>query len=132
MFEGMGNTDVAVLDQMEASTESYLKDAIARNTYRGWLAEVPPGRVVAGGGVVIAQWPGFPGEDRPRRAWILNIYTDLDYRRRGTAKQITETIIDWCRSEGFATVSLHASREGRPLYETLGFQPTNEMRLKLR
>lgn len=132
MFEEMGNTDVAVLDQMEASTRSYLKEAIARNTYRGWLAEVPSGRIVAGGGVVIAPWPGFPGEDRARRAWILNIYTDLDYRRRGIAKQITETIIDWCRSEGFATVSLHASQQGRPLYESLGFQPTNEMRLKLR
>jgi hypothetical protein len=28
-------------------------------------------------------------------------------------------------------VSLHASDFGRPLYESLGFRPTNEMRLKL-
>lgn len=30
-----------------------------------------------------------------------------------------------------ARVSLHASVEGRPLYEGLGFEPTNEMRLGL-
>jgi len=27
---------------------------------------------------------------------------------------------------------LHAINDGRPLYETLGFEPTTEMRLKLR
>jgi hypothetical protein len=29
------------------------------------------------------------------------------------------------------SVNLHASKEGRALYEKLGFEPTNEMRLKL-
>jgi len=28
-------------------------------------------------------------------------------------------------------VTLHASDKGRPLYESLGFEATNEMRLKL-
>jgi len=28
-------------------------------------------------------------------------------------------------------ISLHASPFGRPLYESLGFEPTNEMRLHL-
>ena len=30
-----------------------------------------------------------------------------------------------------ASLFLHASAEGRPLYEELGFEPTNEMRLRL-
>lgn len=59
------------------------------------------------------------------------MYTDPDYRRRGLARQITHVMIFWCRAEGFASVSLHASKAGRPLYEAMGFQPTNEMRLKL-
>jgi hypothetical protein len=41
-------------------------------------------------------------------------------------------IIDWCKREGFARVSLHASAAGRHLYQSLGFEDTNEMRLKLR
>jgi hypothetical protein len=40
-------------------------------------------------------------------------------------------MIAWCREQGYKTVALHASDEGRPLYESLGFQPTNEMRLHL-
>ena len=43
-----------------------------------------------------------------------------------------ETVVDWCRTEGFYTVSLHASHEGRSLYESMGFRDTNEMRLFLR
>jgi hypothetical protein len=43
-----------------------------------------------------------------------------------------ETVIAWCRSQGFVSVALHASRDGRPLYEALGFEPGNEMRLPLR
>ena len=41
-------------------------------------------------------------------------------------------MIDWCRKEGFSAVSLHACDAGRPLYASLGFQPTNEMTLRLR
>jgi hypothetical protein len=42
-----------------------------------------------------------------------------------------QAMVDWCRCEGYGTVSLHASAAGRPLYESMGFQPTNEMSLKL-
>jgi hypothetical protein len=41
-------------------------------------------------------------------------------------------MIAWCKQEGFARVSLHASEHGRPLYESLGFEDSNEMRLNLR
>jgi GNAT superfamily N-acetyltransferase len=48
------------------------------------------------------------------------------------AKQLLKVMIDWCRIEGFRAVSLHASPAGRPVYESVGFQPTNEMRITLR
>jgi hypothetical protein len=43
-----------------------------------------------------------------------------------------DALIKWCRAEGFGSVSLHASPFGRPLYEQMGFLPTNEMRLFLK
>jgi ribosomal protein S18 acetylase RimI-like enzyme len=54
-----------------------------------------------------------------------------EYRRRGIARSIMRELIDRWRSQGFDCVCLHASDEGRPLYEQIGFQPTNEMRLNL-
>jgi len=40
-------------------------------------------------------------------------------------------MMDWLRKEGFPKVGLHASDEGRPLYESLGFEVSNEMEIKL-
>ncbi len=41
-------------------------------------------------------------------------------------------MIAWLRENDFAAVALHASEQGRGLYEQLGFRPTNEMALALR
>jgi len=132
MFEEMGQRDIAVLDAVAKTSRDYFDQALRARTYVAWLAEQSRDRrVVAGGGVVVAPWPGFPGEQRPERAWILNLYTEPEVRRQGIAKRLLAVIIAWCRSRGYNTVSLHASPAGRPLYEALGFEQTNEMRLKL-
>ena len=131
MFEDMGYNDSAALRQVDQSSQVYFADALRLGTYKAWLAETLEARVIAGGGIVIADWPGYPGETLAKRAWILNMYTEPEARLRGVAKQILQTMLDWCRHRGFRTVSLHASPAGRPLYESLGFQPTNEMRLTL-
>lgn len=132
MFEEMGHRDAGVLDGVDKISTKYFESALRSGTYKAWLAEQSNGEVVAGGGVVLADWPGFPGETLAQRAWILNMYAEPHARRQGLAKQLLHVILDWCRAHGLATVSLHASPAGRPLYESLGFQPTNEMRLNLR
>jgi len=132
MFEEMGYRDPAVLHQVGESSREYFSEALRIGTYRAWLAEDPNGRILAGGGIVIADWPGYPGETHAKRAWILNMYTEPESRRCGVAKLILKTMLDWCRATGFHSVSLHASPAGRPLYAAAGFQPTNEMRLTLR
>jgi GNAT superfamily N-acetyltransferase len=131
MFSDIGCQDAAILDRMQGTSETFLRESMPKGAYREWLAETAGGRIVAGGGVAIAPWPGSPDDPAPRRGWILNIYTEPDFRRRGIAKQIMETIVAWCRAEGFVAVSLHASNFGRALYESMGFQPTTEMRLFL-
>lgn len=131
MFTDMGRGTPAELEAMEATFIPYVQRALTTGMYRGWLACAGDGRVVAGGGLIVHEWPARPGDPNTRRAYVLNIYTEPGYRRQGLARRIMTTILDWCRAEGFQTVSLHASQDGRPLYEALGFVPTNEMRLKL-
>jgi hypothetical protein len=41
-----------------------------------------------------------------------------------------QIILEWIKAYGMRSVNLHASEEGRALYEKLGFAPTNEMRLR--
>ena len=130
MFQDMGITDATLLDDVSSTAETYFRPALTDGTYRAWFMENEDGVVVGGGGLLIAAWPGYPGERQSRRAWILNMYTEPAYRRQGIARRLVETMIAWCRAEGFKAVALHASQEGRPLYELLGFRPTNEMRLR--
>jgi GNAT superfamily N-acetyltransferase len=64
-------------------------------------------------------------------AYVLNVYTEPGHRRGGVARAIMEAIVVWCREQRVARITLHASNEGRPLYESLGFEISNEMRIKL-
>jgi ribosomal protein S18 acetylase RimI-like enzyme len=131
MFRDMGHRDEAMLEQVAQAARLYFVQAIDDGSYRAWLAEDTATNIVAGAGVVIAAWPGSPLDLQPRRAWILNVYTEPAWRRRGLARRLMEIVLAWCRAERFSTVSLHASDEGRALYESLGFKRTNEMRLEL-
>ena len=132
MFEEMGHREGDVLDRMEVLSREYFSRALRSGAYQAWLAEDEARQVLGGGGLVIADWPGYPGEHHAKRAWILNVYTEPRARRCGVANTLMETMIEWCRTENFSTVSLHASDAGRRVYEKLGFTPTNEMRLMVR
>ncbi len=129
MFRDMNEGTIAELDTMAELTGPWLEHALADGSYRGWLA-LDARRVVGGGGVLLCSWPASPKDPLLRRAIILNVYTEPEFRHRGIARRIMQTILDWLHLEGFASVSLHASDEGRPLYERLGFVATNEMRLR--
>lgn len=131
MYEDMNCEDATALDAMAKLSAIYLATAIADGSFRAWLA-CENDRVVAGGAVLVSPWPAHPYDLECRRATILNVYTDPAYRRRGVARKLMQTMLAWCRREGFARVTLHASADGRHLYESLGFEPSNEMRLKLR
>jgi GNAT superfamily N-acetyltransferase len=130
MFRDMGEGTPATLDRMVATSRPWLERALAEGSYRAWLAETADGKVVAGGGILISSWPSRPEDPHTRRALILNVYTEPEFRRLGLARRLMEKMVDWLKKEGFQSVALHASHEGRPLYESLGFEPTNEMRLK--
>ena len=130
MFEGMGYTDPATLDAVNESSAPLLARGLENGSYRGWLAEAESA-IVAGGGIVILDFQAHPIDPRPRRAFVVNMYTHPAHRRQGLARRLMETMIAWSRDEGLATLYLHASDEGRGLYESLGFAPTNEMRLML-
>ena len=131
MYEDMGYDDSEVLATVVATSASYLSEALPNGSFRAWLA-VSGEHIVGGGAILISPWPSHPNDGHCRRATILNVYVYPDNRTKGIGRQLMQTMIDWCRDQDFAFVSLHASQDGRHLYETLGFEPTNEMRLNLR
>ena len=130
MYEDMGHSDPAQLEEMERASTQFFRDHFAAGTYRGWFVEFE-GRVVAGGGVLVLPFQPQINSTRPERPWIVNVFTEPEHRRRGLARVLLDEIVAWCRRESFSVVSLHASNEGRSVYATMGFLPSNEMRLQL-
>lgn len=131
MFLDMGDRDERVLDEVLRSSQTIFGEALRSGTYRGWVVEAE-GRIIAGGGVLLVPFQPGPREPKPARPYIVNVYTEPSYRRRGLARRLMEEMVAWCRAQGYAGVCLHASDEARPLYASMGFTATNEMRLPLR
>lgn len=61
-----------------------------------------------------------------KRAHLMNVYTRKDYRRRGISRRMVEMLIAEAREKGATEISLDATEQGRPLYESLGFKASSE------
>ena len=61
-----------------------------------------------------------------KRAHLMNVYTEKDYRRRGIARQLVNMLIEDARAHGATEISLDATESGRPLYESMGFKASEE------
>jgi GNAT superfamily N-acetyltransferase len=111
--------DVPALD---AAFRAWLREMMPAGTYRAWLVETAADRsVVAGGGMSILPWPPGPQYPGDRLAVVYNVYTEPAHRSRGLGRLVMETIHGWCRDAGITSMALNASRDGRPLYESMGY-----------
>jgi ribosomal protein S18 acetylase RimI-like enzyme len=131
MFDDMGYHDQVTLDSMMAKFLPWVETRIASGDYLAWLAVTKDDLVVAGTGLWLMDWPPHVVGMGSRRGNILNVYTEPGFRRQGLARSLMQAALDWCKVHKIDLVILHASAEGRALYESLGFSASNEMRIKL-
>ena len=129
MFHDMGYNDVAALTSMSAKFSQWLMEHLNAGDYHAWLVTAPDGSIVAGTGLWLMDWPPHMVGRDSRRGNILNVYTAANFRRRGLARELMKAVLLWCRENCIDVLILHASPSGRALYESMGFVPTNEMRL---
>lgn len=116
---------------MTAKFLPWLETKMVSGDYMGWLAVTADDFVVAGAGLWLMEWPAHMLGSSPRRGNLVNVYTEPEFRRQGIARWLMKAALHWCRINGVDFVILHASAEGRALYESLGFRDGNEMRVKL-
>ena len=63
-----------------------------------------------------------------KKAYIMNMYTAPEYRRRGIATHTLDLLVRDARSRGVTFIALESTRMGRPMYERYGFiKMENEM-----
>ena len=98
----------------------------------GFVAESGTGEIAGSGAVWLQASQPRPGRlARLQTPYIMSMYTEPAFRRRGVGSSLVRHMLSWARRRGFARVTLHASRFGRPVYERIGFEASNEMRFDL-
>ena len=129
MFAESGRTRES-LRPMTAAFAQWLSPRLADGSYLGWMLEEAD-VVIAGLGMMIIDWPPHPSHPADhRRAYILNVFVEPGHRRRGLAKRLMALAEQRARELGVGYAILHSTRQGRPLYENLGWAPTSEMAIR--
>jgi GNAT superfamily N-acetyltransferase len=131
MFFDMGYRDEQMLEVMSTRFRPWLQKTMEAGEYLAWFALAPDSSIAAGLGLWLMDWPPHMVAGGRWRGNIINVYTEHEYRRQGMARDLMQVALEWCAANEVGAVILHSSDEGRRLYESLGFAPTNEMRLIL-
>ncbi|HEY1160552.1 MAG TPA: GNAT family N-acetyltransferase [Terracidiphilus sp.] len=127
MFAAMGQTQDSILDAMERNCVPWLNRMIVEGKYIGWITEDDKSPI-ASAGLLVLDWPPHPLDPASEhRGYLLNVFVERDYRRRGLAHALVDLCLAEAHRRRMRVVTLHSSDAGRPLYETLGFRATSEM-----
>lgn len=128
-FAGMTEADEKIIT---AQLNDYFPRHIGGNDFLAILAG-DNGRIIASAFLLISEKPANPFFYTGITGTILNVYTAPEYRRKGIATRVINTILDEARKMNISVVDLLATEDGKPLYEKLGFTlPSNTyMRMQL-
>ncbi|MCU1371052.1 MAG: acetyltransferase [Ilumatobacteraceae bacterium] len=105
------------------ATRAYLDDVAALGRIRSWLAEDTDGSAVAVLSVLRNDAPPLPEQLLAHEGYIVNLWVAPAARRQGLARALLQAAIDAAPGWGLRRLYLHATDDGRPLYEETGFVP---------
>lgn len=107
------------------ATLDYFTQAMSEESALSWLAEADTQKggkqIVAAGTLALFERPPYPGNLAGMEGYLLNMYTRPQWRQQGIATALLDAITAFARSRQLGKVWLHASEQGRPLYERIGF-----------
>jgi GNAT superfamily N-acetyltransferase len=131
LSERTGTPRDEVLGTLAEPTRAYLLERFAAGDLWTWFAE-DDGTCVGVVTVVIDHTPPRPSDLRVQQGHVLNMFVRPERRREGIGRRLLSAAIDAAKVRGLRMLVLHATDDGRPLYEGLGFaDPGDWMELRL-
>jgi putative acetyltransferase len=118
-------------DMGEVERQSYLyyQKALSDGSHIAYLVFDESGCIGTGGVSFFQVMPTYHNPSG-KKTYIMNMYTNPKYRRKGIAYKTLDMLIKEIKSKGISSISLEATDMGRPLYEKYGFVKMNsEMEL---
>lgn len=121
------NVDMA---EVEAQSYDYYKKALSDGIHTAYLV-FDGDRFIGAGGISYFRVMPTYHNSSGNKAYIMNMYTNPDYRRLGIAYKTLELLVADAKERGVKAISLEATDMGRPLYEKFGFvKMEDEMELR--
>lgn len=118
------------MSEVEKESYLYYQKALRDGSHIAYLV-FDGERFVGTGGVSFFQVMPTYHNPGGKKAYIMNIYTDPEYRRKGIAAKTLDMLIKDTKDKGITAILLEATEMGRPLYEKYGFvKMNNEMELQ--
>ncbi len=117
--------DSTDMSEVERESRDYYEKALLDERHTAYLV-FDDGEFVGAGGV--SYFRVMPTYHNPsgRKAYIMNMYTAPNHRRRGIAYNTLDLLVKDAKAQGVSAISLEATDMGRPLYERYGFVKMND------
>lgn len=119
--------DPAALRVMTKHFRPWLRVRLEDGRYYGFMV-MDEGSPAAGIGLMSIDWPPHPAHPtQDQRGYVLNVFVEPAYRRRGLATALMKLAEAEFARRGLGFAVLHATEVGRPVYQALGWAATREM-----
>jgi GNAT superfamily N-acetyltransferase len=118
------STDID-MSEVKKQSYDYYKKVLSNNTHIAYLVFDRDVFIGAGGVSFFQVMPTYHNPSG-NKAYIMNMYTNPKYRRKGIAYHTLEMLVKDARDRGVTAISLEATDMGRPLYEKYGFVKMND------
>ena len=110
---------------VEQQSREYYEESLQTESHIAYLVFDGEKCIGAGGVSFFRVMPTYHNPTG-RKAYIMNMYTKPDYRRKGIAYHTLGLLIEEAKNKGVKFISLEATDMGRPLYERYGFVNMND------
>lgn len=128
-LELSGEQPGAAVDALRRQMRDYFRKATQEGSIISILAACD-GTTVGIGTVHLRDVPGNFRNPSGRWGYIMNMYTDTGYRKRGICGRILALLQEEAAKVGVTAFELHATELGKPVYLNGGFYIHNEPTLR--
>ena len=110
----------ASTDSLKAANLDYYKSALENGSHVACFAYCDEEIAGCGGMCLYNEMPS-PDNPSGKCAYLMNIYTRPEFRKKGIAKKTVGWLIDKAIEQGITKIYLETSDAGRRLYHDMGF-----------
>ena len=104
-----------------AATRRWIDELMRQGRLHSWIA-TSEGRDVGLASIIVHDLPPLPEDVRCRDGRLLHVWVEPPLRGNGLGRALVQQCLAAAGDLQLRSYSLHATDDGRPLYERLGFR----------